>query len=122
MNRVHTQADWIARARAVLPAAGFGNLLYHFSRETYVFADLAILEALPIFYSAIFYTLALATGLVISQWRGAAPKPEDGFLRYEVLPRLNVFAFFCFLKIFDDISGEGTLFERGEFALSLFGL
>ena len=25
MNRIHSQADWIARARAVLPAAGFGN-------------------------------------------------------------------------------------------------
>ncbi|MEM9523294.1 MAG: aminotransferase class III-fold pyridoxal phosphate-dependent enzyme [Pseudomonadota bacterium] len=25
MNRLHTQAEWIARAREVLPAAGFGN-------------------------------------------------------------------------------------------------
>jgi glutamate-1-semialdehyde 2,1-aminomutase len=25
MNRIHSQADWIARAREVLPAAGFGN-------------------------------------------------------------------------------------------------
>ena len=25
MNRIHTQADWINRARDVLPAAGFGN-------------------------------------------------------------------------------------------------
>ncbi len=25
MNRMHSQADWIDRARAVLPAAGFGN-------------------------------------------------------------------------------------------------
>ncbi|HKL45175.1 MAG TPA: aminotransferase class III-fold pyridoxal phosphate-dependent enzyme [Roseovarius sp.] len=25
MNRIHTQADWITRAREVLPAAGFGN-------------------------------------------------------------------------------------------------
>ncbi|MGB7241273.1 MAG: aminotransferase class III-fold pyridoxal phosphate-dependent enzyme [Sulfitobacter sp.] len=25
MNRIHTQTDWIDRARAVLPAAGFGN-------------------------------------------------------------------------------------------------
>ncbi|MGJ8589890.1 MAG: aspartate aminotransferase family protein [Yoonia sp.] len=25
MNRIHTQADWISRAREVLPAAGFGN-------------------------------------------------------------------------------------------------
>ena len=25
MNRIHTQSDWIARAREVLPASGFGN-------------------------------------------------------------------------------------------------
>ena len=25
MNKIHTQTDWIARAREVLPAAGFGN-------------------------------------------------------------------------------------------------
>jgi len=25
MNRIHTQADWMSRARAVLPAGGFGN-------------------------------------------------------------------------------------------------
>ena len=25
MNKLHSQADWISRARAVLPAAGFGN-------------------------------------------------------------------------------------------------
>ncbi len=109
-------------AFATFCAAGLGNFLYHFSRETYVFADLAITEALPIFYPALFYSMALATGLMISQWRSAAPKPEDGFLRYEVLPRLNVCAFFCFLKIFDDISGEGSLTERGSFALSLFGI
>ena len=25
MNRIHTQTEWIERAKAVLPAAGFGN-------------------------------------------------------------------------------------------------
>ena len=109
-------------AFATFCAAGLGNFLYHFSRDSYFFADMAIAEALPVFYSALFYSLALATGLIISQWRGAAPKPEHGFLRYEVLPRLNVCAFFCFLKIFDDISSEGTLGDRGSFTLSLFGL
>lgn len=109
-------------AFATFCAAGLGNFLYHFTRETYVFADLGFIEALPIFYSAMFYSVALATGLIISQWRGAAPKPEHGFFRYEILPRLNVCAFFCFLKIFDDIFGEGTLADRGNFALSLFGL
>ena len=108
-------------AFATFCAAGLGNFLYHFTRETYVFAALPIAEALAIFQSAVFYTLALAAGLIVSQWRGAKPKPEDGFMRYEVLPRLNVFAFFCFLKIFDDISGEGTLAERASFTVSLFG-
>lgn len=109
-------------AFATFCAAGLGNFLYHFARETYQFAQLPVWEALMIFQSAVFYSLALAAGLIISQWRGAQPKPEDGFFMYEVWPRLNVFAFFCFLKIFDDITGEGSLAERGAFALSLFGL
>lgn len=109
-------------AFATFCAAGLGNFLYHFTRETYVFAELPLVEALPIFQSAVFYSLALATGLIISQWRGVTLKPEDGFLRYEVLPRLNVIAFFCFLKIFDDITGEGSLMDRASFTASLFGI
>ena len=109
-------------AFATFCVIGLGNFLYHFIRETYVFASLPITEALVVFQSAVFYTLALAAGLIISQWRDTKPKTQHGFLRYEVLPRLNVIAFFCFLKIFDDISGEGTLAERTSFTLSLFGL
>ena len=109
-------------AFATLCAAGLGNFLYHFMRETYVFADGAILDKLWIFQSAVFYSLVLATGLIISQWRGRKVKPEDGFLAYHVWPRINVIAFFCFLKIFDDISGEGTFSERAAFFAGLFGV
>lgn len=108
-------------AFATLCAAGLGNFLYHFMRETYVFATADILDTIWIFQSAIFYSLVLAAGLIVSQWRGRKAKPEDGFFAYHVWPRLNVMAFFCFLKIFDDISGEGTLLERAAFTASLFG-
>ena len=109
-------------AFATLCAAGIGNFLYHFMRETWVFAWTPALETLPKFYSAAFYSLLLAVGLICSQLRGHKPKPEDGFFAYHVRPRLGVILFFCMLKIFDDISGEGTFGERLTFLVSLFGV
>ena len=109
-------------AFATLCAAGIGNFLYHFMRETWVFAWTPALETLPKFYSAIFYSLVLAIGLIVSQLRGRKPKPEDGFFAYHVRPRLGVILFFCMLKVFDDISGQGTFGERLTFFVSLFGV
>ncbi len=109
-------------AFATFCAAGLGNFLYHFMRETYVFADGDFWSNLGIFESAVFYSLALATGLIVSQLWTKKATPEDGFLIYEVLPRIRVIGFFCFLKIFDDLTGEGTLLERAGFAASLFGV
>ena len=124
-----TRFKMSAKARiafATLCAAGLGNFLYHFMRETWVFADAAtwgeLAERLAIFQSAAFYSLALAAGLIVSQLRGKKAKPEDGFWRYHLRPRLGVIAFFCFLKIFDDITGQGTFLERAGFALSLTGI
>jgi len=109
-------------AFATFCAAGLGNFLYHFMRETYVFADGVSLETLAIFQSAVFYSLALALGLIISQLRNKKVRPQDGWFHYHVLPRFNVFFFFCFLKIFDDITGEGSFLQRADFAASLFGV
>ena len=107
-------------AFATFCAAGLGNFLYHFARETYVFAQKDLWAALYTFHNAVFYSLALATGLIVSQLRKRKPQPGDGFFAYEVRTRLGVIAFFCGLKIFDDITGEGSLIERADFALSLF--
>lgn len=109
-------------AFATFCAAGAGNLLFHVMRETHVFASLGVVEALALFQSALFYSLALATGLIISQLRGVKLSPDMGFWRWQVLPRFNVFMFFCFLKIFDDLSGNGTFVERAAFAVSLLGV
>ena len=109
-------------AFATLCAAGLGNFLFHFMRETHVFATKHWLEALAGFQSAAVYSALLAAGLIISQWRGRKPLPEHGFFAYQVRPRLAVIGFFCLLKIFDDLSGEGSLGERFSFALSLIGI
>ncbi|MEM7303105.1 MAG: hypothetical protein AAF468_18650 [Pseudomonadota bacterium] len=109
-------------AFATLCAAGLGNFLYHFMRETHHFATKSVMEALAVFPSAVFYSLALAAGLILSQLNPRKAKPEDGFFAYHVLPRANVMLFFCFLKIFDDITGEGTLTERLAFTASLAGV
>lgn len=118
--RTFKKAPKLRIAAATFCAAGLGNFLYHFMRETYVFAALPWAEALAVFQNAAFYSLALAVGLIVSQLRKRKPQPADGFWRYDVLPRLNVIAFFCFLKIFDDITGIGTLGERFAFTFSLF--
>jgi hypothetical protein len=109
-------------AFATFCAAGAGNFLFHAMRETHIFASMGFFEALAVFQSAVFYSLALACGLIVSQLRGVKLSPQSGFWRWHVLPRVNVFVFFCFLKIFDDLSGKGSLMERAGFALSLFGV
>lgn len=109
-------------AFATLCAAGLGNFLYHFMRETHVFAAGFEFDILSRFATYAFYTLALSAGLIVSQLRGRKPQPADGFWRYEVLPRLNVMAFFCLLKVFDDIFGVGTLLDRFAFLFGLFGV
>lgn len=108
-------------AFATFCAAGLGNFLYHAMSEIHLFARFDPLSALSYFPTFAFYTLVLAAGLIVSQIRGHRPKPEDGFWRYEVTPRLTVMLFFCFLKIFDDIFGNGTLWDRFGFLLGLFG-
>lgn len=109
-------------AFATFCAAGIGNFLYHFMRETHVFANGEVAEMMPRFLTYAFYVSVLSAGLIVSQLRGRKPKPEDGFIRYHVLPRMWVMAFFCFLKIFDDIFGIGTLADRFVYLVRLFGV
>lgn len=107
-------------AFATFCAAGAGNFLFHAARDTHVFANNTLMDGLAMFQSTWVYFLALAVGLVFSQINPFKIKPEHGFFCYEILTRLNVCTFFCFVKIFGDITVEGTLAERCQFVLSLF--
>ncbi len=89
-------------AFATLCAASFGNVLFHFTWNLNLTLDYGLLGAHAAFLeSYAVYSLLLAGGLIISQLRGRKPKPEDGFLRYEVLPRIGVGLFFCLVAVFN---------------------
>ncbi|MBB3452137.1 hypothetical protein FHT86_000393 [Rhizobium sp. BK313] len=109
-------------AFATLCAASFGNVLFHFTWNLNLTLDYGLLGAMQHFESYAVYSLLLAGGLIISQLRGRKPKPEDGFLRYEVLPRIGVGLFFCLVAVFNETPELFTMHDRVAFFFSLFGV
>lgn len=108
-------------AFATFCAACVGNWLFHFMGRIDILAANGVLPGLRAFESYLLYCVVLATGLILSQLRKRRPKPEDGFLRYDVLPRLHVGLFFCLLTIFNEPIDAFTIGERFAFLFSLFG-
>jgi hypothetical protein len=108
-------------AFATFCAACLGNWLFHFMGRIDILAVNGVLPGLRAFESYLVYCIALAGGLILSQLSKRRPKPEDGFLRYDVLPRLKVGLFFCLLAIFNEPIDAFSLGERFTFLFSLFG-
>ncbi|AOF91635.1 hypothetical protein [Sinorhizobium sp. RAC02] len=108
-------------AFATFCAACVGNWLFHFMGRIDILAVNGVLPGLRAFESYLLYCVVLAGGLIVSQLRNRRPKPEDGFLRYDVLPRLQVGLFFCLLTIFNEPIDAFTIGERFAFLFSLFG-
>lgn len=109
-------------AFATFCAACVGNLLFSMIAQAHLFATVGPVAALATFQSYAVYALALAAALIVSQLRAARPKPEDGALRYHVLPRFNVLMFFALAQIFSDEIGAIGVGERADFLLHLFGV
>lgn len=108
-------------AFATFCAAFVGNMLFSIITQSHLFAEIGVVETLKRFDSYAVYALALTLALIASQLRARKPRAEDGFLRYEVLPRLNVIGFFCMAQIFADEGAETSLVERTGFLMYLFG-
>lgn len=108
-------------ACATFCAACIGNVLFSLVAQAHLVAEHGIVGTLLRFESYIFYAVVLAVALVVSQLRKRKPKPEDGFLRYSVIPRIGVIGFFALMQIFADESGHLGLAERLDFAASLVG-
>ncbi|MCF3642174.1 hypothetical protein LXM94_19585 [Rhizobium sp. TRM95111] len=109
-------------AFATFSAACVGNWLFHFMGRIDLLAEDGLWQGLHAFESYLFYCTVLAGGLIVSQMRKRKPKPEDGVLRYDVLPRVHVGLFFCLLAIFNEPIDAFTLGERLHFLMSLFGV
>ncbi|MET0748837.1 MAG: hypothetical protein ABWY49_11675, partial [Rhizobium sp.] len=109
-------------AFATLCAACFGNCLLHFTWNLDLTLNYGLLGALQRFESYGVYSLLLAAGLIVSQLRKAKPRPQDGFVRYDVVPRLGVGLFFCLIAVFDETPQLFTMHDRIGFFFSLFGV
>jgi hypothetical protein len=108
-------------AIATFSAAFIGNLLFSVISQSHLFAEIGIVETLRTFDSYAVYALALSLALIASQLRARKPRPEDGFLRYQVVPRMGVIGFFCVAQIFADESFSTSLAERAGFLAYLMG-
>ncbi len=108
-------------AFATFCAAFVGNVLFSIISQINLFAEKSFVDALWTFDSYVVYALALTIALIVSQLRGHKPRPEMGFIRYQVTPRIAVLGFFIVAQIFSDESAQTTLAERAGFLTYLLG-
>ena len=106
-------------AFANFSAACFGNAFFHFTRDWALIRDLGLLKAFGNFQVYIFYSVALAAGLTISQLR-KNPARSRGWLRGHAFPILGVMLFYCLLNVFGATQRNYALAEHFRFLVSLF--
>lgn len=104
---------------ATMAAAGFGNVLYHFLRDSSYIARLGLWEALLSFKVYLFYGALLGAAIGLSQLRNRARRVDRNSLRTRVLAPLSVLAFYCVLSIFDQPDRSLPAIEYFRFALHL---
>lgn len=121
-TRFFKKAPKLRVAFATFCAAGVGNAIYHFIYQLGDIPEHGLAEMIYGFRSYLIYATALAAGIIVSQLNNRPPKPEDGFFRYEVLPRLVVTLFFCTLMVFDDLKPGIELSTRFAYLFNLIGV
>lgn len=109
-------------AFATFMAAFVGNVLFDLISDSPSFAINGFWQTIEGFYSYTIYAAALTAGLIWSQIAQRKPDPRDGWLRYDVIPRVQVLLFYGLLQVFDDSSGAVPVGERIDFFFSLFGV
>lgn len=103
---------------AIFAAACFGNAYYHFIRDWPFIEQFGIWPALVSYQTQLFYCVALAAGLSISQLRKR--KHHADFLRGRVLPSISVALFFMLLDVFGSSQRNYPLVEHFRFFGHLF--
>lgn len=121
-RRYFKNSPRLRMAFATFAAAFVGNIVFDF---THAMPSLAFEGGDRIwqgFISYCVYAGILTAGIIWSQQMQRAPRPEDGYVRYNVLPRAQVIVFFALLQIVDDSSAVVPIGERLTYLVGLFGV
>ena len=105
---------------ATFAAAAFGNMYFHFVRDYWIIANVGLVNAAVNYQVYVFYCLALATALCISQLRTRKIRP--GLLRGRVFPVVGVVFFYLVLDVFGSTERNYPLIEHFRFLGRMFGL
>lgn len=107
---------------ATVMAAGFGNVLFHYIRDIQHIIAWGPWQALLEFHVYVFYGLVLGTGIGISQLRSRTVRPATHWFRRQVLSRVGVVVFYCFVLIFDNPDRSLSIQDNFVFVFSLFNI
>jgi hypothetical protein len=106
-------------AFATFAAAFFGNAFFHFTRDWQIIRDAGLWNAIANYQALLFYNVALATGLSVSQLRKRGPRPI-GIFRGHLLPAFGVGLYYCLLSVFETEERIYPLVEHLRYFASLF--
>ncbi|MEP3439029.1 MAG: hypothetical protein ABJN75_19950 [Hoeflea sp.] len=109
-------------AFATFMAAFVGNILFDLISDSPGFAINGFMDTIHNFYSYTIYAGALTAGLIWSQLFQRRTTAKDGWLRHDVVPRVQVILFFALLQVFDNHDGLVPVGDRISFLASLFGV
>jgi len=104
---------------ATMAAAGFGNVLYHFFRDSSYIASLGLWDALLSFKVYLVYGALLGVTIGVSQLRNRNRRIDRDSLRTRVLAPVSVLTFYCVLSIFDAPDRTLPAMEYFRFAMHL---
>lgn len=104
---------------ATMAAAGFGNVMYHFFRDSSYIVRMGLWDALLAFKVYWVYGALLGLAIGVSQLRNRKRRTDRDSLRTRVLAPLSVLSFYCVLSIFDDPDRSLPAIEYFRFATHL---
>jgi len=109
-------------AFATFCAAFIGNVFFDFFHALPLLAVEDPFRIWQGFYSYCVYAGILTVGIIWSQQFQRPPSPDQGWFRYDVVPRAQVITFFALLQVVDDSSAIVPIEERLRFLVGLFGV
>lgn len=119
-RRYFKKSPKIRMAFATFAAAFIGNILFDLLHALPIVSMEGPWHIIDRYITYTVYAAVLTAGIIWAQQFQKAPKPEHGFWRYSVWPRVQVIGFFALIQVIDDSFGKATLMERLDFFGSLF--